>query len=300
MSDPTDVPRVAARQGGVFTAAQARAEGWSARQVRRRIVAGRWVQVAGRGLAVPAQGWTAFQLGVAASLTWPGCVVSHRTAAVLHGLPLPDAAGGVAEVITGRGRASSNGLVAHATRIGDEEIVSRGPIRLTSPRRTATDCLASLPQDAALDLWAWLTTRKIVDVHDLRTAIAARRFCTGTPRLVTIERIVAGGAVNLAELAVHRLLEDAGITGWEGGVTVTDAGGVIGDVDILFHRAKLIIEIDGYGAHSSRVAFVVDRRRQNRLVVAGYTVLRFTWDDIRHRPATVLAAIRAALDLQGA
>ena len=36
------------------------------------------------------------------------------------------------------------------------------------------------------------------------------------------------------------------------------------------------------------------RRRQNRLVAAGYTVLRFTWDDVTRRQSTV-SQIRTAL-----
>jgi len=35
------------------------------------------------------------------------------------------------------------------------------------------------------------------------------------------------------------------------------------------------------------------RRRQNELVLAGWTILRFTWDDLTHRPTTVLAALEA-------
>lgn len=84
----TVVPSIAQKQGGVFTAAQAREEGWTARTVRRRIATKCWVYVAGRGLARPGRRWTAFQLAVAARLSLPDPVISHRTAAELHGFPL--------------------------------------------------------------------------------------------------------------------------------------------------------------------------------------------------------------------
>jgi hypothetical protein len=47
--------------------------------------------------------------------------------------------------------------------------------------------------------------------------------------------------------------------------------------------------------HSGADRFRADRRRQNALVLAGWTVLRFTWDDLVHRPAHVLTEIREAL-----
>jgi hypothetical protein len=44
------IPAVAHHQDGVFTAEQARAAGWSARQIRRRRSTGEWFPIAGRGL----------------------------------------------------------------------------------------------------------------------------------------------------------------------------------------------------------------------------------------------------------
>ncbi len=41
--------------------------------------------------------------------------------------------------------------------------------------------------------------------------------------------------------------------------------------------------------------FVHDRRRQNALVLAGWTVLRFTPDDLRSHPEALVAQVRAAL-----
>jgi very-short-patch-repair endonuclease len=56
-----------------------------------------------------------------------------------------------------------------------------------------------------------------------------------------------------------------------------------------------VIEFDGFAAHGGRAAFVADRRRQNQLIVAGYRVLRVTWDDLVHRPDSVVAQIRSLL-----
>ena len=59
---------------------------------------------------------------------------------------------------------------------------------------------------------------------------------------------------------------------------------------------KIAIEIDGFAYHSDRARYQQDRNRQNLLVLDGWTVLRFTWEDITDRPGQVLAAILAVLD----
>jgi len=75
-------------------------------------------------------------------------------------------------------------------------------------------------------------------------------------------------------------------------VEIRDDAGVIGIGDVVFDRMKLVLEVDGLAYHTTPERFERDRRRQNRLVLAGWTVLRFTWRDITARPAYVLATIQ--------
>jgi very-short-patch-repair endonuclease len=83
--------------------------------------------------------------------------------------------------------------------------------------------------------------------------------------------------------------------GWSCNHEVTDQTGVIGIIDVAFPAIKLAIELDGRAWHVDRDRFQHDRTRQNRLVAAGWTVLRFTWDDVAYRLDTVLADISAAV-----
>ena len=46
---------------------------------------------------------------------------------------------------------------------------------------------------------------------------------------------------------------------------------------------------------STGATFQADRTRQNRLVAAGYTVLRFTWADLTLRPDDVGTQVAATL-----
>ena len=70
----------------------------------------------------------------------------------------------------------------------------------------------------------------------------------------------------------------------------------VATVDLLFAEARVAVEVDGWSGHNGRDAFERDRRRQNALVNAGYTVLRFTWRDLTTREEQVVQQIRTALD----
>jgi very-short-patch-repair endonuclease len=58
---------------------------------------------------------------------------------------------------------------------------------------------------------------------------------------------------------------------------------------------KLAIEVDGFGPHATRSAFDRDRARSNELVVAGWTILRFTSASTDDQIASTTAAALARL-----
>lgn len=53
--------------------------------------------------------------------------------------------------------------------------------------------------------------------------------------------------------------------------------------------------MDGWAWHHDVERFQRDRQRQNAVVLAGWTVLRFTWRDLTQRPAEVISQIQAAV-----
>ena len=70
-------------------------------------------------------------------------------------------------------------------------------------------------------------------------------------------------------------------------------------VDLVFRAARVGVEIDGRASHSRAVQFGRDRERDRELQKLGWVVLRFTWQDVRHRPAAVLRDIAAFVDASG-
>ena len=67
------------------------------------------------------------------------------------------------------------------------------------------------------------------------------------------------------------------------------------EVDFLWRDQRLIAEIDGYAFHSMRSSFERDRRRDQRLMTAGYTVIRVTWRQLTEEPEAVVATLASAL-----
>jgi very-short-patch-repair endonuclease len=66
-------------------------------------------------------------------------------------------------------------------------------------------------------------------------------------------------------------------------------------VDAYWPRLGLVVEFDGHRYHGSYRAFQRDRAKSNRLIAAGYLVLRFTWAQLTQRPMVVLATIARTL-----
>ena len=66
-------------------------------------------------------------------------------------------------------------------------------------------------------------------------------------------------------------------------------------VDFLYPWADLVIEVDGYESHGARQAWQRDLRRNNELVLRRLRTLRYSSDDLKHRPAAMAEEIRGAL-----
>jgi hypothetical protein len=75
-----------------------------------------------------------------------------------------------------------------------------------------------------------------------------------------------------------------------------EEGEFLGRPDLLYRDDRLVLEYDGFN-HRERL--VDDDRRQNRLVDAGFRILRFTAPDVYGNPESVLMRVRHNLGLSG-
>jgi hypothetical protein len=67
------------------------------------------------------------------------------------------------------------------------------------------------------------------------------------------------------------------------------------EVDMLWARERLVVELDGYAYHGSRAAFERDRTRDATLQLADYRVLRVTSRRLEAEPSVIAETVRSLL-----
>jgi hypothetical protein len=229
----------------------------------------------------------------------PDAVVSHASAAVLHGLPLWRVALGRAHVTKDRrtgGRVSSL-LHVHVAALDDDEIVVLDGVAVTSVARTVADLARSEPFEQALIPADAALHRHLVTPDDLDEAVDRAAHRRGIPRARRVVAFAAAGAMSPGEsrsrLAIHR----AGLPPPLLQHTVAGA-----EVDFWWPDHATVGEFDGrakYGrllAAGETAADVVfaEKIREDRIRAEGVAVVRWTWDELPPEFAPVAIRIRRA------
>lgn len=181
----------------------------------------------------------------------------------------------------------------HRWELDPSTLASRAGLPVTTRAVAVVDHVAQLHWPAAMGYADRALSQGWMSALDVQ-----RRLLTKRPGNSVLRKVLAThsvGAEAESERRLHRLLAQAGITGWVPNYRVLAAGQVIARVDVAFPGQKLAIEVDGFAYHSDRSRFQRDRSRQNDLVRRGWTVLRFTWFDLVERPDHVVAVIAAQL-----
>ena len=269
-----DATRALERLGGIASTRQLL--GLTTRRRLRRAVRSGLVERRTRGrYALPT---ASDARKVAAGLT---AVVCLRSAAAHHGWELktqpPDP-----EVMVKRGRRLTAdqraGVSVHwATRAPDQ--VADG---VTTPLRTVVDCARVLPFDEALAiadsaLRSGAVTRADLDAIDVRGA--------GADAVRRVLRHADGRAANPFESVLRALCIEAGLVVEPQAAIDLGTGEV--HPDLVCHQLRLVLEADSWTFHATRKAHGRDCARYNLLVLRGWRVLRFTWEQVMHDQAYV-------------
>jgi hypothetical protein len=100
------------------------------------------------------------------------------------------------------------------------------------------------------------------------------------------------------ETRLRLLLVRAGLPRPQAQVALLDdRGHFLGRPDLYYPAQRLALEYDG---STHRDSLVEDSRRQNRLLTAGYRLLRFTAPDVLGNPAVVVQQVCDALNERSA
>ena len=289
------IAAIAARQHGVFTEHQARSVGFSEKGIRWRVATGRWVKLYRGVHAIAGAPRTEEQRVIAAVLSMgPRAVAGSLTAAWLYGLieKPPDLV--YVAMPSGQHRRRRRCIALIEATLTRTDVRTINAIPVTAPNRTIVDIAAVLPRKhlgAALDEAVVLgfttvgAVRRYVKDRRLGHRPGARNL-----RLVLDDRTKGVSRRGLEKLFRRKLRASD--------LPEPVRQHPIGDsfIDFAYPDANVAIELDGLRDHFSEEAFKSDRRRQNEIVLAGYDVLRFTWEDVDARWPRVVETIRRALD----
>lgn len=292
-------------QHGVVSRQQVLAANLTDRQIARKLASGRWLQEA-RGVyrhSLIGPTWQSRLL--VATMQYRG-VASHLSAAVLHNFE--DIWPGTPHILVPRGRArSAPGVHLHETTQWDRiDPTTIRSIPCTGLTRTVIDLAASVGPhrlEGAVDA---LIREDILTWPDLRNVLIdhARRGRDGCGKLRALLEIRYGdSSVPLSNWSrrVQRLLTDAncGLAVLE--YTVRDQHDRwVAQVDLAYPADRVAIELDSVRWHFNKTSFQEDPRRRNRLIVAGWTVLHFTWRDYQDHPDRLCETVRRARNLLSA
>lgn len=300
-----DLDKIARRQHGVVTRTQA---AMSAASWRRAIDAGTLVKIhmdVARLVGTPD---TAQQSIVAAVLAaGEGALASHRSAALLHGIPVADPPP-VDIIVPHRGADdSTNTRGRTANQLGEVCIHRPRDLHRTKPHRiddiACTNILRTLVDLGAVDpdavdgavghaLTNGLATLGAIEATLAQHARRGRRGVTALRRAVDDWSLDSKPADSVLEPAMHRLLVRYGLPPAEFHARV---GGR--EVDFHVIGTPVVIECDGWTYHGrDRDQFERDRHDDAEFAAHGWIVLRFTYRKITTRPADVANQIHRTID----
>jgi very-short-patch-repair endonuclease len=296
MPPDLSIGRLADRQHGVVSRRQLLAAGLSRQAIGHRVQAGRLrclyrgVYAVGHRALSPEARWLAavFAAGTSA-------VLSHRSAAALWGIRQSSSA--TVEITVPSSRRSRSGIRFHVAKLQTDEATSFGAIRVTSVPRTLLDLATVLDRrsvERAIDQAEILRLTDPLSLPDLLARYPCRRGAAA------IRAILAEGEVGMTltrselEERFLRFLDDRRLPRPELNVPVAVRGGHV-EVDCLWRRERVIVELDGRAVHGTVRAFERDRARDRALNDAGWRVVRVTWRQLAQEAKALEADITALL-----
>ena len=289
---------MAERQHGLITLPQLQSLGLGRSGVSRRARSGRLHRIHRGVYAVGRPHLTQHGHWMAATLACgPRAVVSHRSGAALQALRRDSRVKTDVTLAAASARSRPRITVHASTTLTPADITTVDGIPCTTVARTLVD-LGDVAPPRAVELA--VDQAEILRVFDLRAVRAAldragRRRGAGILRAV----LEAYGGPTITRRELEELMlalcraasfPRPAVNAW-----ISLGDGIAYQADFLWREQKLIAETDGRETHMTTKAFEHDRLRDQRLAMAGYTVIRFTWRQVVDDPGSVTEALRTLL-----
>ncbi len=284
-SDDLIIEALAADQLGLVTRAQLRERGLSHRAIARR-VRGMRLRRMHRGVYRVGPVMAPHARELAAVLACGRhAVVSHLSAGWLWQL-LPDPGDAApVDISLRQGDRNRPRIQVHRVCLGANEITILQNIPITSVRRTLADLASVLASSELERVLAQAERTGLLERRDMASLVSTTQR-PGAPLLRALLESEAGPALtrSQAEAQFLALIRKAQLPVPQTNVRVGDY-----EVDFLWRRERLVVEVDGFAFHSSRRSFENDRRRDAWLAAGGMAVMRVTWQQLAKEPVALVA-----------
>lgn len=185
------------------------------------------------------------------------------------------------------------GVRLHRTDLRPEDVTTHGGLQVTTVLRTCLDLARTLPSWEAVAV-ADGALRRGLTTSDALTSSAATARGPGAPSVSAVAALVDPRAESVLESLLRVRLSLAGLA-----PTCSQhhalADGRPVRLDLAWADLWLAVEADGFAHHSDRESYRSDRRRLTGLAADGWSVLRFSWEDVVGQPDEVVAVTRRAI-----
>ena len=291
---PAEVGVLAQWQAGAISRRQLLDAGLNTKVIARRVERGRWQQLYRGVYAVfngppPRDAW----LWAAVLRAGPGAVLSHQSAAELHGL-IDSPAEAIYVTVPSTRRIMIRGIVVRmSARLGEARQPGREP-----PRTTLEETVLDLAQRARTfdDACGWITRacgRRLTTEAKLRDALAVRKKMRWRSELDDVLAAAGDGIHSVLEYRYVRDVERAhGLLRSRHQVRVV-IDGKAAYRDAYYDEYQIAVELDGRLAHLDEERWR-DNRRDVLAGVQGVQTCRYSWRDI-YGHACETAAVQAQI-----
>jgi len=293
--------RDARKQHSLFTHAQAIDAGVPERMIERLVERGEWEEIEQHVYLSGPSAAPSWQQRLHALVLSVEGVAFGRSAVALYGLLPPPSQPEVLVIRASRNRLRDG---IHSTRLLPASDLTRvGNVPATMPARSVIDACSALTFEACCQLVDAAVVRRLVRPHGLARRAAElgnskRPGCARVLRALSVQHPQLDRARNEWEALTLRLAKRAGLPDPVPNHPII-VGGQRRLLDLAWPDAKVVLEFDGFRPHTVRAVFDDDRVRQNALVSDGWLVFRATSRMLERDPASMFAAIGAALRGRG-
>jgi hypothetical protein len=226
-----------------------------------------------------------------------GTAFSGYTAAWLHGLDVAPCNPIEVTIPKRFGITRRAGGSVRRSDLAAGEIVIRKGLHATPAIRTVVELAGRTPLTEAVVVADLALHARLLTVAQLRTHVAAHTRARGIARVRRVLDFVEPKAESAMETRLRMILVLAGLPRPAVQISIRDEQERwLGRPDMLYRAQRLAIEYDG-GNHRDRL--IDDNRRQNRLIGAGFRILRFTAPDVYGNPESVVMQVRHGLAARG-